>query len=129
MNILGLFLLLTLPTGFAPASNLTDSQKTPSESRSTKSKFMHFVVIADGIAGPATKEYGVREGAAVFSIKVWASSLDEAVHIAKLIAKHSGFRIFGRLETYTGGEITSPVQSEPYGYALKFYPYDSSKGD
>jgi hypothetical protein len=101
----------------------------PSESRETKAKFMHFVVIADGVAGPATEEYGVRQGPAVFSIKAWTTSSEDAVHMAKVFAKYSGFEMFGRLEIYSGGEITSPARSEPYGYAVKFYPYDPSKKD
>jgi len=129
INILGLSLLLALPMSSALASTSKESQKMPIESHETKAKFMHFVVIADGVAGPATDEYGVRQGPAVFSIKVWTTSSEDAVHMAKVFAKHSGFEMFGRLEIYTGGEITSPARSEPYGYAVKFYPYDPSKKD
>ena len=49
--------------------------------------------------------------------------------MAETFAKHSGFEMFGRLEIYTSGEITSPARGEPYGYAVKFYPYDPSKED
>lgn len=129
INIFGLLLLLALPTSSALASTSKDSQEMPIESRETKAKFMHFVVIADGVAGPATEEYGVRQGPAVFSIKVWTTSSEDAVHMAKVFAKHSGFKILGRLEIHSGGEITSPTRSEPYGYAVKFYPYDPSKKD
>lgn len=129
MNIPGFFLLLVLPMNFALAGSSTQSQEMPSESRETKAKLMHFVVLADGVAGPATEEYGVRRGAAGFSIKVWARSSEEAAHMAKVFAKYSGFDMFGRLEIYTGGKITSPARNEPYGYAVKFYPYDPSKKD
>jgi hypothetical protein len=122
------FQLLFLSTSCALAGSAS-GQKIATESGETKAKFKHFVIIGDGVAGAATEQYGVRRGAAFFSIKAWTTSSDDAAHMARVFAKHSGFEIKGRLQIYTGGTISSPARNEAYGYAVKFYPYDPNRKD
>ncbi len=128
MRLLRLPILLLLSAlGLAAAALWPGRATPPPAAAKAESLLVRYVTIADGVAGEGTREFGVRKGAAVFSMKAWATSTTEAANLAGAFARRADFQIHGGIEVYKGGDITSPARGAQYGYAMKFYPYDSTK--
>ena len=119
--------LVLMFVGIAIASDVPHDWVALYKNGMLDTKYKHYVTLADGVAGPKTKEFGAEPGHAVFSMKAWALSVSDAARMARLFANRAGFEIEGKVEVYTEGEPTSPPRQEPYGYAIKFYPYDQNK--
>lgn len=85
--------------------------------------YMHFTVIADGVAGELEAGFDCPPGPAVMSMKAWASDADEALDMVRVIGRHVGFTVQGEVEVYE----TPPEQppgDHPGGYDIRFVSYD-----
>lgn len=122
-------LFAMLPLWTASAGETAKNWDVLYKSGKLDTRFKHYVTLADGIASDVTRKYDVRPGHAIFSMKVWALSPEEAAQQARVFAKHAGFKFLGPIEIYKKGKVTAPPREEQYGYGIKFYPYDPNKKD
>ena len=123
---------LAVATSLAPAAIATAVADAPTEWKRQYQRgalvtpYKHYSVIADGVAGQRTEEFGARPGPAFLGMKVWASSTAEAAHMARLFANRSGFALQGKIEVYVT-EPTEPPREKPHADGVKFTPYDPAR--
>jgi len=84
--------------------------------------FRHFTVIADGLVGQLVEGYECRPGKAYMSMKTWATDTVESTDMIKVIGKHIGFTVTGKIHVFQT-EPTEPPGENPHGYDIKFTPY------
>lgn len=88
--------------------------------------YHHFTVIAEGVAGELTGGFSCRPGKAFMGMKVWASSADEAAHMAEVLGREIGFAITVRTYVYDT-EPSEPPTENPRGYDIGFFPFGPSE--
>lgn len=89
-----------------------------------KTAYEHFSVIADGVAKDVADGFDCQNGNAFMGMKVWASDTEEAADMAQVIGDQIGFSVTGRIQIYKS-EPEEPPRENPYGYSIKFTPYDN----
>lgn len=57
-------------------------------------------------------------------MKTWAMSTDESADMVRVIGEQIGFTVTGRIQIYDT-EPVQPPRENPYGYDIKFTPYDA----
>ena len=72
-----------------------------------KTTFQHFTTLSDGVLREASPESECPAGSAWMSLKVWASSADEAISVTRSMGDRVGFEITGRTLVYD----TEPEES------------------
>src|SRR5262245_35279887 len=87
------------------------------------SPYKHFSVLADGIVGKLEDGFECRPGRAWMGMKTWATDADESADMAKAIGKQIGFTVSGDIQIYVT-EPERPPGEKPYGYDIRFTPYD-----
>ena len=87
--------------------------------------FKHFTVFADGIVQQLVDGYYCRPGRAWMAMKVWASDVDESMGMIRVIGNKIGFSVDGKIEVYVA-EPEEPPSDKPYGYHIRFMPYDEN---
>lgn len=90
----------------------------------TTTPFHHFTLIADGVVGDLADGFDCRPGAAVMSMKVWATDAAEAIEMIAAIGRQIGFAVTGKIEVF-GTAPDQPPRENPHGYAIGFVPYDA----
>ncbi len=88
-----------------------------------KTPFQHRTVIAEGVVGQLSDGFSCRPGPAFLGMKTWASSADEASHMAGVIGEQIGFKVTGRIYVYDT-EPHQPPGDTPSGYDIQFTPFD-----
>ena len=86
--------------------------------------FQHFAMVADGRVVEPNAEFKTETGPSVLSMKAWAKDSEEAGDMIVAISNHLGFKIADKVEIYAT-EPDAPPQEKPYGYDLRFTPYDN----
>jgi hypothetical protein len=89
----------------------------------SKTEFQHFTTIAEGVAGKLSDGFTCRPGKAIFGMKVWASSIEEAADMARVISRQIGFALVGKIDIYKT-EPSKPPAKNPHGYDIQFTPFD-----
>jgi hypothetical protein len=87
-----------------------------------KTPYNHYTIIAQGVAGELESGFTCPPGPAFISMKTWASSSDEAGHMAQIIGKQIGFAVTGRMYVYET-DPSEPPRDDPHGYDITFTPY------
>jgi hypothetical protein len=119
---LGLTVLLTTFGLTAVASDVPHDWKLLYQNGTLNTRFKHYSVIADGVAGRAAEEFRGKPGPAFLGMKVWASSSEEAAHMFRLFAERTSFTIKGKVDVYDT-EPSEPPRDEPHAYGIKFTSY------
>ena len=88
-----------------------------------KTPFQHFTTLADGEFAASSQKFGCPNGPAWMSLKVWASSADEAITVTQVTGDQVGFTITGRTLAYDT-EPEEPPRKDPFAYSINFTPYD-----
>jgi hypothetical protein len=87
-----------------------------------KTPYQHFTVIAPVVIEEYIEGLDAQPGNAYAGIKLWATNIDEAIHIVASIGEEKGYMVSGRIEVYeTPPE--RPPQDEPYAYSINFTYY------
>jgi hypothetical protein len=89
----------------------------------TKTPYKHYTAIADGIVVKLIDGFECRSGKAYMGMKTWALSTEESANMIKVIGKEIGFEVTGKIEVYSS-EAVQPPNENPYGYDIKFTPYN-----
>ncbi|WP_298299528.1 hypothetical protein [uncultured Litoreibacter sp.] len=88
-----------------------------------KTPYRHFTLIAEGeIVDPSKWEEALQTGSAVMSMKVWATTEEEAFDMIEVIGEQVGFDVTGRVELYNT-EPEEPPRQNPHGYDIGFESY------
>ena len=90
----------------------------------TKTEFEHFTTIAEGVVVKLSEGFSCRPGKAIFAMKVWASSINEAADMVRAISGQIGFVLTGKIDIYKT-EPSAPPGTNPHGYNIQFTPFDS----
>lgn len=88
-----------------------------------KTEFSHFTVIADGVTLDIQAGFVCPDGKAFMGMSVWASDTEEAGHMIEVIGRQIGFSVSGRIQIFKT-EPEKPPKEKPYGYGIKFTPYE-----
>ena len=91
-----------------------------------KTPFQHFTLLADGVVGDLMEGFSCRPGNAIMGMKVWASSEEEAFDMVRVIGEQIGFAVTGQIQLYETAP-DSPPREKPYGYEIRFTPYDAEE--
>lgn len=86
-------------------------------------RFSHFTVLADGLAGELVGGFECPQGRAWMAIKTWATNTDESADMARVIGKQIGFIVDGHIDVFRS-EPEQPPGDNPYGYGIAFTPYE-----
>ena len=89
-----------------------------------KTPFQHFTLIVEGTVDRLSEAFSCPKGSAFMGMKVWASSWEEACDMIRAIAMHIGFDVTGQISVFET-EPTPPPRENPYGYDIKFTPFNS----
>ena len=89
----------------------------------TKTPYKHYTTIADGIVGELIDGFDCRPGKAYMGMKTWALSTKESADMIKVIGKEIGFEVTGKIEVFIT-ESNEPPSEKPFGYDIKFTPYN-----
>ena len=89
-----------------------------------KTPFTHFTLIIDGIASNVEASFNCRDGRAFMAMKVWATSQDEAIDMARTIGPEIGFVVDGNIQLYDT-EPEQPPGDNPHAYSINFTPYEN----
>ncbi|MFV7785133.1 hypothetical protein ACNPKB_13640 [Shewanella marisflavi] len=85
--------------------------------------YSHFTVLADGIVGELKDGFKCEAGSAWMSMKTWAVDSGQSADMIQVIGQQIGFEVTGDVEVYeTEPEV--PPKEKPFGYDIKFTPYD-----
>lgn len=87
-----------------------------------ETRYKHFTLIADGIAGDLKDGFVCESGPAFMGMKVWASSYEEAAEMIRVIGRQIGFSVTGDIEIYNS-DPKEPCGDHPHGYEINFTPY------
>lgn len=104
----------------------SDDWKSLYQAGKLNTPYKHFSVIAEGVAGRDTGQYGGKPGPAFLGMRVWASSAEEARDMTRLFAERVGFALKGKIEVYDTEPI-EPPRDAPHAYSIKFTPYAARK--
>ncbi len=88
-----------------------------------KTPYKHYTAIGDGVVEELSDGYECSEGNAVMSIKTWATDTEESADMLRVIGNQIGFKASGKVEIYVT-EAELPPKDNPFGYDIKFTPYD-----
>ena len=86
--------------------------------------YRHYTALADGVVGELADGFSCRPGRAFMGMKTWAASTDESADMIRVIGEQIGFTVTGRIYIYDA-EPVQPPRENPYGYDIKFTPYDA----
>lgn len=89
----------------------------------TTTPYKHFTVLADGIVGELAEGFSCPKGNAYMGVKVWALSTEQASDMLQYFGEQIGFTVKGNIQVYST-EPEQPPQENPFGYDIKFTPYD-----
>jgi len=89
----------------------------------TKTPYKHYSAIADEIVGGLIYGFDCRPGKAYMGMKTWALSIEESADMIKVIGKEIGFEVTGKIEVFIT-ESNEPPSEKPFGYDIKFTPYN-----
>jgi hypothetical protein len=90
----------------------------------TTTEFEHFTTIAEGVVVKLSDGFSCRPGKAIFGMKVWASSIDEAADMVRAISGQIGFALTGKIDIYQT-KPSAPPATNPHGYDIQFTPFDN----
>ena len=85
--------------------------------------YTHYTAIGDGVIEELNQEYECPKGKAFMSIKTWATDTEESADMLRVIGNQIGFKASGKVEIYVT-EAEQPPKENPFGYDIKFTPYD-----
>ena len=88
-----------------------------------KTPYTHYTVLADGECGEMIDGFTCPKGNAIMAVKVWATDINEPTQMVKSIGSQIGFIVDGEVQIYET-EPEEPPKENPYGYDIKFTPYD-----
>lgn len=108
------------------AAIASDDWKSLYQAGQLNTPYRHFSVIAEGVAGPNTRQYGGKPGPAFLGMRIWASSVEEARQMTRRFAERVGFVFKGKVEVYDT-EPVEPPRADPHAYSIKFTPYAARK--
>jgi hypothetical protein len=91
----------------------------------TDTRYEHFAMVADGEVLEANADFKTEVGPCVLSMKAWAKDTEEAAEMMIAISNHLGFKMAGKIDIYAT-EPDAPPKEKPYGYDLKFTPYEGT---
>jgi hypothetical protein len=86
--------------------------------------FHHYTAIAEGVVGKLAEGFSCPPGTAFMGMKTWASSTEESGDMITAIGSQIGFTITGDIQIYET-EPEQPPRDKPFGYDIKFTPFDS----
>ena len=89
-------------------------------------QFQHYTTISEGVAGNLGGGFSCPPGPAFMAMKAWASSSEEAAHMARSFGSHIGFTVTGRIHIYTT-DPEQPPKENPFGYDINFTPFTEEK--
>ena len=88
--------------------------------------YNHYTVLAEGVVAELAEGFSCPPGSAWMAMKTWASSPDESADMIRVIGKEIGFTVTGKTHVYDT-EPVQPPKDDPYGYDIKFTPFDPSR--
>lgn len=94
----------------------------------TATPFKHYSLLADGKLVEDNPDFGVEKGPAVMGMKVWAVDPDQAADMIIALSNAQNFKMAGKIEVYET-EPDRPPEDKPFGYSVKFTPYDEELFD
>ncbi len=86
-------------------------------------QFEHYALLAYGQIFDASNNENSDVGPAIMTMKVWASSHDEAFDMIRDIGEDVGFQVTGRIQLYDT-DPEEPPREAPYGYDINFTTYE-----
>jgi hypothetical protein len=90
----------------------------------SKSEFLHFTIIADGVvAGQLRHGFTCDPGPAFMGMQVWARSTDHANRIVRAFGQEIGFEIPGDILIYKETTPKRSPRKHPFFYDIFFKPY------
>ena len=89
--------------------------------------YQHYTAIAEGVVGQLADGFLCRPGSAFMAMKTWASSTAESADMVAVIGRQIGFSVTGKIDVFDT-EPSQPPRDTPFGYDIKFTPFDSESG-
>lgn len=90
--------------------------------------YHHYGIIAEGVVAEVADGFSCPPGSAFMTMKTWASSIDESIDMVSAVGRQIGFTVTGNIQVYEV-EPEQPPRSNPYGYDIRFTPFDSEAGE
>lgn len=87
--------------------------------------YKHFTVIGNCKIGQLDKNFSCPTGRAFVGLRIWATTVNQAIEIFENIGEQIGYLSIGKIEVYST-EALQPPKDEPYSYDIRFTPYNDN---